>query len=49
MGWLHVDPDFGLGVYPIIFNPAARKFEGMNTIVIDDGQVHPPFGRHRVD
>jgi hypothetical protein len=46
MRWVHVDPDFGLGVYPIIFNSAARKFERMSTIVIDDSQVHPPFGRH---
>jgi hypothetical protein len=46
MCWVHVDPDFGLGVYPIIFNPAASKFEGMSTVVIDNSQVHPPFSRH---
>jgi hypothetical protein len=49
MRWVHVDPDFGLGVYPIIFNPTAGKFERMHTILIDNSQMHPPVGRHRVD
>jgi hypothetical protein len=46
MRWVHVDLDFGFCVYPAILNPAARKVERMNTIVIDNSQMHPPFGRH---
>jgi hypothetical protein len=46
MRWVHVDPDLGLGVYPIIFNPVARKVESMNAVIIHDSQVHPALGRH---
>jgi hypothetical protein len=46
MRWVHVDLDFGFRVYPVIFIPAARKVERMNTVVIDNSQVHPPLDRH---
>jgi hypothetical protein len=42
----HVDLGFGFSVYPVIVNPVARKFEGMNATPIGNAQLHPPIGRH---
>jgi hypothetical protein len=40
-------PCFGVCVYPIIFDPAARKDERMNTVLIDNSQV--PFEFSHID
>jgi hypothetical protein len=46
MRWAHVDLGFGFRVYPIIFNAAARKFERMSTILVDNSQMHALVSRH---
>jgi hypothetical protein len=46
---MNVDSGFGLGVYPVVFNPVAGKVERMNTILVGNGQVNPPVVRHRAD
>jgi hypothetical protein len=46
---MNVDSGFGLGVYPVVFNPVAGKVERMNTIPVGNGQVNRSVGGHRVD
>ena len=43
---VHLDPDLGFGVNPIIFNPIAREFERVKTIDINNGEAHRPVGRN---
>jgi hypothetical protein len=46
MRWVDVDSGFAVGVYPVVFNPEARKVEGMDAILIGNGQVNRSVGRH---
>ena len=46
MRWVHVDLGFGSCVHPMVVNSVAGTDEGMNTVIVDNSQLHRLFGGH---